>query len=128
MMGSGWPGPRRRRWRSWLVGWTPESVALLFSAPDADHRRAHPALAEVTDADTYPDRRAWRRAQATAGPDEDIAAELERSAGRAQTRGGFAAAAAFLDRATELTPDLALRGAPALAAAQAKFDAAAPEL
>jgi hypothetical protein len=67
------------------------------------------------------------RAQAASGPDEDVAAELERSAGRAQVRGGFAAAAAFLERATVLTPDPARRGARTLAAAQAKYDAAAPD-
>jgi hypothetical protein len=99
--------------------------AIYRAAPIADRRRAHRALGEATDPGIDPDRRAWHRAQAAAGPDEDVAAELERSAGRAQARGGFAAAAAFLDRATGLTPDPARRGTRALAAAQAKFDAAA---
>jgi DNA-binding CsgD family transcriptional regulator len=95
--------------------------AVYRAAPAADRRRAHHALAEATD----PDRRAWHRAQAAAGPDKDVAAELELSAGRAQARAGFAAAAAFLERATRLTPDPARRGIRALAAAQAMFDAAA---
>ena len=81
----------------------------------------------MTDAELDPDRRAWHLAQAAVAPDEAVAQELERSAGRARRRGGAAAAAAFLERATQLTPDPARRGGRALAAAEAKKHAAAYE-
>ena len=91
--------------------------AAYRSAVAADRHRVHRALAEATDAETDPDRRAWHRAHATPGPNEEVAAELERSAGRAQARGGLAAAAAFLRRSVALTRDAALRTDRALAAA-----------
>jgi DNA-binding CsgD family transcriptional regulator len=97
--------------------------AAYRSASVPDTRRAHSALAEVTDARLDPDRRAWHRAQAAIGPDADIAAELERSADRARSRGGAGAAAAFLERSTILTLAPPQRSTRALAAAEAKLQA-----
>ena len=99
--------------------------AAYRAAAAPERRAAHQALAEAID---DPDRRAWHRAHAVVGVDETVADELERSADRAQARGGAAAAAAFLARAAELTPDPAESGRRALAAAHAKFDAAASDV
>jgi DNA-binding CsgD family transcriptional regulator len=101
--------------------------AIYGAAGVPDRRDVHRALADATDPTADPDRRAWHRAQAASGPDTAVASELERSADRARARGGVAAMAAFLERAAELTPDPARRGARALAAAQAKLEAGAPE-
>ena len=101
--------------------------AAYRAASTRDRQVIHGALAEVTDPSVDADRRAWHRAHAALGPDEAVADEMEQSADRAQRRGGMAAAGAFLRRATELTPDAARRGARALAAAQAKFEAGATD-
>jgi len=98
--------------------------AVYRAANPSDRRDVHLALADATDPVVDPDRRAWHRAHATAAPDEAVAAEMARSAERAQGRGGLAAAAAFLQRAAELTPDPAVRVGRSLAAARAKIDVA----
>ncbi len=101
--------------------------AAYRSAAAGDRHRVHRALANATVAETDPDRRAWHRARAAPRPDEEVAAELERSAGRAQARGGIAAAAAFLQWSAELTVDPARRAGRALAAARTSFQAGAFE-
>jgi DNA-binding CsgD family transcriptional regulator/tetratricopeptide (TPR) repeat protein len=99
--------------------------AAYRTATDHDRRAAHRALAEATDSETAPDRRAWHRAAAAPGLDEEVATELERSARRAQARGGVAATAAFMQRAVALTGDPARRVERALAAAHASIQAGA---
>jgi DNA-binding CsgD family transcriptional regulator len=101
--------------------------AIYWSAPRQARREVHGALAESTDQAIDPDRRAWHMAEATSEPDESIAAELERSATRAQARGGLAAAAAILERSAALTPEPARRVERTLASAEAKLAAGAFE-
>jgi DNA-binding CsgD family transcriptional regulator len=97
--------------------------AVYRAATPADRREAHRALAEATDPELDPDRRVWHRAQAAWAPDESVASELERSADRAQARGGAAAGAAFLERAVALTPEPSRRAKRAVTAAAAMRDA-----
>jgi DNA-binding CsgD family transcriptional regulator len=99
--------------------------AVYGASEPSERSEVHRALAEAIDPDVDPDRRAWHRGQAASMPDEDVAADLERSADRARARGGFAAAAAFLERSSVLTLDPARRAGRALAAAHAKQQAGA---
>jgi len=101
--------------------------AAYWSSSLQERQEVHRALAEVTDPEIDPDRHAWHRAHAAAGPDEDIAEELDRSAARAQARGGLAAAAAFLERSAQLTLEPARRADRLLAAVRAMRDAGAFE-
>jgi DNA-binding CsgD family transcriptional regulator len=102
--------------------------AIYQAAAPGERQAAHQALADATDAAVDPDRRAWHRGQATPGLDEDVAAELEGSAPQARARGGLPAAAAFLKRAVELTPEPGRRAQRALAAAQSEHEAGAPDV
>ena len=101
--------------------------AIYRAAPSPERHAAHQALAASTDAEIDPDRRAWHRAHAIAGPDEDVALELEQSAARARARGGLPAAAAFLERSAALTPDPTRRAHRALEAAASKHLAGASQ-
>ena len=101
--------------------------AIYTAAPVGDRRRAHRALAQALDGKVDPDRKAWHRAAAAVAPSEALAQELERSAGVARTRGGYAAAGALLQRAAELTPDRNGRVERSLEAAQSQLTAGAVE-
>jgi DNA-binding CsgD family transcriptional regulator len=98
--------------------------SAVYRAASAEERsEAHRAIAASIDPRIDPDRRAWHRSQGTTMPDEEVASDLSRSATRAQARGGFAAAAVFLERSSALTLEPARRAERALAAAQARRQA-----
>ena len=106
----------------------PLARSAVYRAAEPERRQAaHRALADVTDPVVASDRQAWHRAQATTGPDEQVAAELESSASRAQARGGVAAAAAFLERAAALSFDPEKQTARTLEAARATLEAGGTE-
>jgi DNA-binding CsgD family transcriptional regulator len=98
---------------------------LLAAATVDERRQVHLALAEAADPDSEPDRRAWHRAASASGPDETLASDLEQSAPAARQRGGYAAAAALLRRAAEVTPDGKARAQRLLGAAEAELAAGA---
>jgi len=102
-------------------------AAIYQAAPPQERQGAHRALADVADPSFSPELRAWHRAHTTTGPDEDVAVDLERSSARARAHGGLVAAAAFAERAAELTPDPARRARRALTAARAEHQAGAPD-
>jgi DNA-binding CsgD family transcriptional regulator len=102
--------------------------AAYNSAVPTDRQAAHRALAEETDAELDPDRRAWHSALGACGPDEKIAEALEQSAARAKARGGFAAAAALLERAAALSEEAGRAGKRTLTAATAHHDAGSYEI
>jgi DNA-binding CsgD family transcriptional regulator len=108
----------RVRFRHPLV----RSASYASGSPES-RTEVHLALASATDSATDPDRQVWHRAEAATGPDEEVAAELVRLADRAESRGGLAAAAAFLQRSVSLTPQPQLRAHRALAAAHAHLQA-----
>ncbi|TDD68863.1 helix-turn-helix transcriptional regulator [Actinomadura darangshiensis] len=95
----------------------------------AHHRRidVHGALARVLDGDAHADRRAWHLAAAATGPDEDVAAELERVAHRAGQRGGTAAVAAAYERAARLSTGPEGKARRLVHAARASYDAGRPD-
>ena len=86
--------------------------SAVYSGVSSSQRRgAHAALAQALHYESESDRRAWHRAEATLGTDDDVADDLATSAERTRLRSGFAGAGEMLQKAAGLTRDPHIRAA-----------------